>query len=578
MGTVVDPITGEVRSGATTAGDVAKAGGALAKKTAMVSALAIAASANLLVSAANPSLATITTPASAPSLTGFTNLLPQNQGYVSVGTATTVAGSDVLTAVNITSGSALANLVPGMPLCGTGSGQFASPNIPLGCLVKSVDSVAGTITLSKPAIGSASAVPFGAFTNRVKLIGGALGTFNTYAAVVGASINSGGTPGSYGMQAYAIEFYTDVADFTTSAVGIWISSNQNGTNPNAFRIAIDDVYVSDKPSLYGAGAEAYVGIQFATKGIHKVRFEFQALRPIMKLFVRTGARIWATPPSPIQALFFGDSLLSGGATWSWQMHNMAHQLALMLGWDINNASVPGTGYTNNGGSNFNWASPYRLRDLQNFARTPDVGIFSGSVNDYYASSATIQANALAVWREFRRLYPSAPIIIFGCPSTGAGGSAAAIAVEQALATAFTTLADTNSWWFPMTTDQDGAWVVQGVNDAYAGGGVTSLSAFTGEATGTTLTVTAMTKGTILLGQTVVGGVTGSPKVIAFGTGNGQTGTYTLDVSQGTVASQAMTSGDNTHPSDYPGVVDGNGYFAKLMAQKIKNVVIPALNA
>jgi len=58
--------------------------------------------------------------------------------------------------------------------------------------------------------------------------------------------------------------------------------------------------------------------------------------------------------------------------------------------------------------------------------------------------------------------------------------------------------------------------------------------------GTVLTVTAMTSGTLCVGQTVAGaGITGGTTITALGTGRGGIGTYTVSASQ-LIASEAMT--------------------------------------
>jgi hypothetical protein len=68
------------------------------------------------------------------------------------------------------------------------------------------------------------------------------------------------------------------------------------------------------------------------------------------------------------------------------------------------------------------------------------------------------------------------------------------------------------------------------------------AAFTGSITGFTLTVTAVSSGTIAVGQVVIGGATSdNTRITALGTGTGGTGTYTVSVSQ-TTASASMTSG------------------------------------
>ncbi len=70
---------------------------------------------------------------------------------------------------------------------------------------------------------------------------------------------------------------------------------------------------------------------------------------------------------------------------------------------------------------------------------------------------------------------------------------------------------------------------------------TTEADFTGDISGSTLNVSAMNSGVIAVGQTVRGtGVEDGTLIIAFGSGSGQTGTYTLSNSQ-TVSSEAMTT-------------------------------------
>lgn len=71
------------------------------------------------------------------------------------------------------------------------------------------------------------------------------------------------------------------------------------------------------------------------------------------------------------------------------------------------------------------------------------------------------------------------------------------------------------------------------------------ASYTGTIAGTVLTITAMTSGTIVLGQTVVGaGVTAGTVITAFGTGTGGIGTYTVSVASA-VGPLALTSGTFT---------------------------------
>jgi hypothetical protein len=77
----------------------------------------------------------------------------------------------------------------------------------------------------------------------------------------------------------------------------------------------------------------------------------------------------------------------------------------------------------------------------------------------------------------------------------------------------------------------------------------SVPATTGVVTGsiatTTLTVTAVTSGVLSIGQVITGtGVSADTRIVAFLTGTGGTGTYTVDVSQ-TVSSTTITATKST---------------------------------
>lgn len=76
-------------------------------------------------------------------------------------------------------------------------------------------------------------------------------------------------------------------------------------------------------------------------------------------------------------------------------------------------------------------------------------------------------------------------------------------------------------------------------------GSIAANAVTGAIAGTTLTVSAVTSGTLAVGQTISGtGVTAGTTITAFGTGTGGTGTYTVSIAQ-TVASEAITASGGT---------------------------------
>ena len=93
----------------------------------------------------------------------------------------------------------------------------------------------------------------------------------------------------------------------------------------------------------------------------------------------------------------------------------------------------------------------------------------------------------------------------------------------------------------ITAGSGTSWTVN-ISQTVASEAMTSAAAgavITGSITGTALTVTAVTSGTLYLGQTIQGaGVAANTMITALGTGTGGTGTYTVSTSQ-VIASETM---------------------------------------
>jgi microcystin-dependent protein len=80
-----------------------------------------------------------------------------------------------------------------------------------------------------------------------------------------------------------------------------------------------------------------------------------------------------------------------------------------------------------------------------------------------------------------------------------------------------------------------------VNKFPFGANATTTASVTGSIATTVLTVTAVGSGTLAVGQELTGtGITSGTRIIAFGTGSGGNGTYTLNISQ-TVSSTTITA-------------------------------------
>lgn len=94
--------------------------------------------------------------------------------------------------------------------------------------------------------------------------------------------------------------------------------------------------------------------------------------------------------------------------------------------------------------------------------------------------------------------------------------------------------------------------------------------YTGTIATTVMTVTAVTSGTIAVGQTISGtGITGAPTITSFGTGTGGTGTYNISASETVAVGETITSGLNTtHTTAVTDLICGlvtDGVWSKLDA-------------
>ena len=159
--------------------------------------------------------------------------------------------------------------------------------------------------------------------------------------------------------------------------------------------------------------------------------------------------------------------------------------------DVNHGAAVGNYITISGSSNVN-------------------GILTTQINKEHVISNVINANAYSVTTTGT------------ATSTGSGGGSS-VSVSYQFYPGVSTSAVFQGWG-------SGPW----------GGSV--VATFTASISGNTMTVTAVSSGTITIGSSINGtGVASNTIATAFGTGTGQTGTYTVSVSQ-TVSSSTLTSG------------------------------------
>lgn len=416
---------------------------------------AAAALNNLIINPVSASAATITSPASAPSTTGFTTI-----GVVAASfTANTTAGDNVLRSVSSIAGLVVGQFVAEMHV---GGNSVALPsNIFPGAYITAIGTT--TVTLSRPSTGTATGITVKAATDQIDWLFGVPVGINQYylwpSGATGGNFVNPPTAPYNALGSQAIEFMTDVANFTTAAAGIMFA----GSNGSAYRIAIDDVYQTSGVSAFGSTSANWVTIQFAAQGVHKVRVEVDSAMFMGGVYVLAPGSVWA-PKAGVDLRIgcFGDSYFQGGGAGSWAGRNLAAATSELLGCKFDLLSVGGTGYVNYGGVNYAWTSPYRWADTTR--RNYDALLFFGSVNDAGSTAAVITPAALATWQGIRALNPKTPMIIGGCPATinllvgtpTTQGTAAY--VEAALQAAFTAWGDSNSVFIPVTNDPDGPWI------------------------------------------------------------------------------------------------------------------------
>ncbi|PIB96503.1 SGNH/GDSL hydrolase family protein [Caulobacter sp. X] len=525
-------------------------------RTAMETCAARADAGNLLTRPVNAAAATVTSPTSNPSTTGLTNLLPTNSGWFARYTGNTTVGSKVITNLTRVSGDFLLNFAPGMPVSENAPTNTKPASVPNGTFIVASDNTAGTLTMNKEALATTTGVTINIFPSGINIVGGYAASYYGSFAPAGATTGNGVNPPTAVAQYYIpviLEFETDAADLKPGSTQIVLKGfNSNANADFRYRIAINGAYLTSAPQPLGATGDAnfYLTITLTKPGKNLVRIELPSLATINSLWVATGARVSKPVRTPaVYAAIYTDSFGLGGGYNFWAPAGRSIQLCEMMGWEPLLVGVSGTGYTaGNLVGAYSWASSQHLDDLLTLPCGPVI--VDGSINDATATSSDITAGAIATFQGIRARLPNAPIYVIGVTATTGIPLSTTRAQEAAILSAINTVADDNMWWIPVSSDPAGPWQTPNVNTTFAGGGYSNGAAFTGSVSGQVLTVSAMTTGTILEGQTIsFTGITGSPKITLNGTGTGQTGTYGLSIDQGTISSRAMQSGDTAHPAD-----------------------------
>jgi lysophospholipase L1-like esterase len=251
---------------------------------------------------------------------------------------------------------------------------------------------------------------------------------------------------------WAVEFMSDapklLLDFLGSSSTIGVQIEVDGQ-----RIA-----ATSTPFVTPATAERWFTVDFT--GVRQVRhFRVEGWGSAGMRGVSVGAldKVW--PPSKadlIRAAVVGDSITAQQGS-GLPNGGFAYHLGKLLGWtDVRAVGLGGTGFINPSTYSSTFGDATRVADV--VATNPDVLVIPASSNDAGNTAGAVTAAALATYQAYRAALPKVPIICGGVWGGATGPLSTWIAVETAAQAAFTSWADPNSWFVPVSTDPTGAWV------------------------------------------------------------------------------------------------------------------------
>lgn len=235
----------------------------------------------------------------------------------------------------------------------------------------------------------------------------------------------------------------------------------------------------------------------------------------------------------------GKTLADSGVNWNGSTHTLAFPGAVNItasGTNQNITLTPSgsgmtvaTSFADKGGQAFN----VKACGAKGDGVTNDTTAVNTCIADAVASTATAGGTATVFFPSGTYLGCFSVTTAKGIKLQGAGELSTVL-----LGAGSCPALQSNGWWYSSVADMSFKRQL-------------SATTFTGSIIGTTLTVTAMSSGTILLGQTLIGsGITptggdqNGVRITAFGTGTGGVGTYILSSSQ-SVASETILSENAT---------------------------------
>jgi hypothetical protein len=152
------------------------------------------------------------------------------------------------------------------------------------------------------------------------------------------------------------------------------------------------------------------------------------------------------------------TMRSGNA---WGHQSWVSRLALMMGWRLWSASLPGTGFVQANG-NFQAFKDRITADLAVVASaiSPDIVIIPVSINDYNQVYGNMQPATISILTKVRAAFPGVPIIVTGMVPGSYGPNNGCISVENAvngstsagIQTYLAATGDANVFSIPLTTE------------------------------------------------------------------------------------------------------------------------------
>jgi hypothetical protein len=307
-----------------------------------------------------------------------------------------------------------------------------------------------TVTADGGSLPVGQSVPFlrSAFPTFFRESGGAYAT--SQANFTSAIINSSGTRATTFAR---VGFFADAVKVTCRLVGTTVP----------YRFIVDGEYVSlAGTQTSGTSGTQYITLDFTSVGGRAMRLievELQQDCGWVGAYVGATERCYTAPDPAFRTASLGDSYVVGSAA-TVRGDGLHCVIADALGWRAHTTSGSGgTGWVVASGA-YTFGQRIANGDLS-LGGMPSAVILGGSVNDRTSTAEAVQAAVDSGLRDVRGIIgPHAPIFMLGVfnPSIMSGAALSAAAMETAIESAVTAVADPLVFFIPITNAYGGAWL------------------------------------------------------------------------------------------------------------------------